>query len=138
MRPAVFCCLQPACSLRAGPAMPGRSILLLPVIVASLSASAPAAIKVVDPAGRPVEHFEVMWHTEHDGYGRWEAGTNGEADSSHFQYVKAPAIDLIVRSKDFATTVERFEGDRRKDLRTGTVTMTLQPGREVVLRLNAA
>ena len=107
--------------------------LALPLLVPS--ALLAGDIVVVDEQGRPVEQFEMMWHTVRQGCSPWESGIKGKG-SFTLDLPKSVKIDVLVRSDNFASATGSFSGGSKSKLPLNTVTIKLQEGREVELRLH--
>lgn len=102
------------------------------VLVAAATGE-PEIVRIVDESGAPVDHCEAMWHTENEGYARFEKVQGGRWRSSISNRVSC--ADVIVRSAGFATTVERFDRVALKELANEGATITLRRGRQVKILL---
>jgi thiol-disulfide isomerase/thioredoxin len=96
------------------------------------------SLTVVDAAGKPVPQFEVMLHSQQEGYIPWQAGKDG---SIRFGSPGAPSlvlrddpqIQVIVRTPDLAPAILH-----RTYARPVKETVVLTPGRRIDLFVRTA
>jgi thiol-disulfide isomerase/thioredoxin len=99
------------------------------------SISPNARIHVVDEQGHKVAKFDIRGRTADRGRTVWSQCSDGEAGvDSIFPAREADAVDIEVRSAEFATSSERFAGAKLDKLINGAVTIVLHRGDPVQVR----
>jgi RNA polymerase sigma factor (sigma-70 family) len=92
-------------------------------------------VRVVDEAGKAVSALQAMVHTADKGYSRWTDGRDGLVSLSLWSsFQDAEVLDVLIRADGYAPNVLRYEGDERKKLRQGKITITLKQGQKVDVR----
>jgi thiol-disulfide isomerase/thioredoxin len=113
-----------------------KKVWMAVMMIAAAFAANARAIQVVDEEGRPVASFECMVNTSDQGCSRWTAGSAGTATVMTFP--EAKVIDLLVRAEGYASTIERFAGDRLAAFSDPNTKVVLKRGMRVELRLDTA
>ena len=96
------------------------------------------SLVVVDEQGKPVDQFEVMFHTTDMGYHPWKRGGNGSFVMSEIKstsYFTSSQLDVLVKAQGYAATTKSYSGEALQDLERNGAKITLERGREVHLKL---
>src|ERR1700731_3745858 len=83
---------------------PMKQILFCGVFLVAVSAlAAEQVVHVVDAEGKPVDRFQITWHTSDQGHSVWQEGHNGVWKDLFPP--QADAIQIVARADGFASTV---------------------------------
>ena len=110
-----------------------RNLCCVVLLLSHISLAAEHTLRVLDTNGKPLDSFQIMWHTPDQGYSLWQKAQNGTWRESLYRI--PDVIDIIVRADGYATKVQRFKNESLDELLNSEATITLARGREVIIQL---